>query len=221
MRLSKRRLFACVLAVMLCMAAFSMPAFAEGGDYQEYEILPEETTDPGALTPGGNLSLVDDITGDAANEKEFITVVTKNGHYFYIIIDRSAKGNNTVYFLNQVDEADLLALLSDEEKEAYQQQEPQPVVTPEPTPVPTPVPTEKPSTEPDSSSIRGTVILVLFAVLGILVFFYLRSRRNPSPKTKGAFDPEDYDYGDDEDDDDEDYANQFADYDTDSEEDGV
>jgi hypothetical protein len=65
------------------------------------------------------------------------------------------------------------------------------------------------------------VILVLFAVLGILVFFYLRSRKNPSPKTKGAFDPEDYDYGDDEDDDDEDYANQFADYDTDSEEDGV
>ena len=56
---------------------------------------------------------------------------------------------------------------------------------------------------------------------GEYVFFYLRSRKNPSPKTKGAFDPEDYDYGDDEDDDDEDYANQFADYDTDSEEDGV
>ena len=47
MKLSKRRLLACVMAVMLCMAAFSMPAFAEGGDYQEYEIPPEETTDPG------------------------------------------------------------------------------------------------------------------------------------------------------------------------------
>ena len=32
MRLSKRRLLACVLAVMLCMAAFSMPAYAGGGD---------------------------------------------------------------------------------------------------------------------------------------------------------------------------------------------
>ena len=38
MKLSKRRLLACVLAVMLCMAAFSISAYAEGGDYQEYEI---------------------------------------------------------------------------------------------------------------------------------------------------------------------------------------
>lgn len=220
MKLSKCRILACFLAVMLCMAAFSMPAYAEGGDYQEYEIPPEENTNPEVLTPEGNMTLVDDITGEAANEKEFITVVTKNGHYFYIVIDRSANGNNTVHFLNQVDEADLLALLSDEEKEAYLA-EPQPTPTPEPTPIPTPVPTEKPSTEPDTSSIRGTVILVLFAVLGILVFFYLRSRKNPSPKTKGAFDLENYDYGDDEDDDDEDYANQFVDYNTDSEEDGV
>lgn len=218
MKLSKRRLLACVLAVMLCMAAFSVNAYAEGGDYQEYEIPPEETTDPGALTPGGNMTLVDDITGDAANEKEFITVVTKNGHYFYIIIDHSAKGTNTVYFLNQVDEADLLALLSDEEKSAYEQEQ-IPVETPLPTPIPTPVPTEQPSTQPDTTSIRGTVILVLFALLGILVFFYLRSKKNPAPKTKGAFDPEDYDYGDDDDEED-DYADQFVEYDTNSEEDG-
>lgn len=220
MKLSKRRLFACLLAVMLCMAAFSIPAYAEGGNYQEYEIPPEENTNPEVLTPEGNMTLVDDITGEAANAKEFITVVTKNGNYFYIVIDRSAKGNNTVHFLNQVDESDLLALLSDEEKEAYLEEH-QPIPTPEPTPIPTPVPTETPSSEPDNNSIRGTVILVLFAVLGILVFFYLRSKKNPTPKTKGAFDPEDYDYGDDEEDDDEDYANQFVDYDTDSEEDGV
>lgn len=216
MRLSKRRLLACVLAVMLCMAAFSMPAYADGGDYQEYEIPPEETTDPGALTPGGNLTLVDDITGDAANEKEFITVVTKNGHYFYIIIDRSANGSNTVYFLNQVDEADLLALLSDEEKEAYQQQEPMPVVTPEPTPVPTPVPTEQPTETPTVSSPRGTVVLVLLALLGILVFFYLRSLRKVRPKTRGNVDLNDYDYGDE----DEDDGPEFVEYDTEAEADG-
>ena len=100
MKLSKRRILACFLAVMLCMAAFSIPAYAEGGDYQEYEIPPEENTNPEVLTPEGNMTLVDDITGEAANEKEFITVVTKNGHYFYIVIDRSDSGNNTVHFLN-------------------------------------------------------------------------------------------------------------------------
>ena len=215
MKLSKRRILACFLAVMLCMAAFSIPAYAEGGDYQEYEIPPEENTNPEVLTPEGNMTLVDDITGDAANEKEFITVVTKNGHYFYIIIDRSAKGNNTVYFLNQVDEADLLALLSDEEKEAYQQEQ-QPVVTPEPTPVPTPVPTEQPTEVPAVSSPRGTVLIVLLALLVILVFFYLRSLKKAKPKTRGNVDLDDYDYGDE----DEDDGPEFVEYDTEAEEDG-
>ena len=221
MKLSKRRLLACLFAVMLCMAAFSMNAYADGGDYQEYEIPPEETTDPEVLTPGGNLTLVDDITGEAANEKEFITVVTKNGHYFYIIIDRSASGNNTVHFLNQVDEADLLALLSDEERAAYEQEQ-QPVVTPEPTseptPVATPAPSEKPGQQQDAGTVRGTLILVLLAGAAILMFFYLRSKKSPKPRTKGNVDLDDYDYGDEDDEDDKD--SEFMEYDTEAEEDG-
>lgn len=69
-----------------------------------------------ALTPDGNLSLIDDIGSPAASGKQFITVETKNGNVFYLIIDRDDEGEETVHFLNQVDEADLMALTEDGEK---------------------------------------------------------------------------------------------------------
>jgi len=77
--------------------------------------VPPDVT-PKPLTPEGNMSLVDDIDGEASEDKQFITVVSKNGNYFYIIIDRAGDGENAVHFLNQVDEADLLALMEVEEE---------------------------------------------------------------------------------------------------------
>ena len=71
-----------------------------------------------ALTPDGNLTLIDDIGSTTAAGKQFITVETKNGNVFYLIIDRDDKGEETVHFLNQVDEADLLALMEDGENAA-------------------------------------------------------------------------------------------------------
>lgn len=71
-----------------------------------------------ALTPDGNLTLIDDIGSTTAAGKQFITVETKNGNFFYLIIDRDDKGEETVHFLNQVDEADLLALMEDGETAA-------------------------------------------------------------------------------------------------------
>ena len=68
-----------------------------------------------ALSPDGNLSLIDDIGSPDASGKQFITVESKNGNVFYLIIDRDDKGGETVHFLNQVDEADLKALTEDGE----------------------------------------------------------------------------------------------------------
>lgn len=53
-----------------------------------------------ALSPDGNLSLIDDIGSPTASGKQFITVEIKNGNVFYLIIDRDDEGEETVYFLN-------------------------------------------------------------------------------------------------------------------------
>ena len=227
MNLIRRRLFACVLAVMLCMAAFPISAFADGGDYYDYELPPNyydysqeyypqeyypdysQVYTPTPLYPDGNMSIVSDITGAAASDKEFITVVSKSGNYFFIIIDRSGNGENQVYFLNKVDEADLLSLMSEKEREQYLQTQ-QPVSSPQPTPVatspPTPVQTSQPQEpQPAIDNItRATVILGLIAVFSVVAILYLRSKKAAKPATKGSTNLDDYDFGNDDDDEEDD-----------------
>ena len=89
----------------------------------EPPIIPEETGEPVnpvsfGLTPDGNMSLQDDITDEEAESIEFLTVTTRDNHVFYIVIEHMKNGDN-VHFLNQVDNSDLMAIMSDEEVEQY------------------------------------------------------------------------------------------------------
>ena len=125
-----KKLGALLLSAALC-AGMAAPAFAFEGEAAPVEqpILPEVVEDvvtvtdetSGALTPEGNLTLVDDYhtSYSDGSGQQFITLVSKSGNTFYLVIDRNAKGQQTVHFMNLVDEADLLALMEEEDADAY------------------------------------------------------------------------------------------------------
>ncbi len=64
------------------------------------------------------MTLVDDIDGDAAEDKQFIVgEKQKAATIFTSSFDRAAEGENSVHFLNQVDESDLMAIIGEEQTE--------------------------------------------------------------------------------------------------------
>ena len=182
-----------------------------------------------ALTPEGNLSLIDDILqiesgssddDDELQQKQFITVQSKNGNYFYLVIDRSGETEN-VYFMNLVDEADLMALMeTDEEVAACSCREKCVVgsinsnceicrtnmtecvgVEAEPEPEPTEPIVEEPE-EKDSGMGGLIVILFILGAAGGGAVYWFKFKKE-KPKTSGDSDLDDYDFGEDDEDDEE------------------
>ena len=90
--------FSALCAALVLMMGLSVTAFAQGTEELPAEdatndsnVVVEETEDSPALTPDGNAALVDDF-GD---NKQLITVTTKAGNYFYILIDRANEDKET------------------------------------------------------------------------------------------------------------------------------
>ena len=149
-------------------------------------ILPTPTpvyiqTGPGqAFTQSGNMQTVDLLYASNTN-KQFITVQSRGGQTYYLIIDydKPIDEENELYetyFLNLVDERDLLSLLSEEDM-------PTPTPTPSPTPVPTQAPTPVPAqTQQDKDTGTGWLalaVLCLLAAGGAL--WFLKSRKGGAP----------------------------------------
>jgi len=240
---SKMKIISCLTAVVLCMAVFSVTAFALDRNYYasnetgtetppdfidsvviETESVELPETNNAGLTPPGNMSLIDDILQENAyvseerdlNEKQFITVQTRNGYYFYLIIDRTG-GTENVYFLNLVDEADLLALLEDGETDLT-------VATCNCTnkcmigSISTNCEVCRTNmskcigkeaiidTEPEPDRVKKSsnlLPIVLLAVGGIGGAVYWFKFHNKQPQNKGGTDLDDYDFGQEEDEEEE------------------
>ena len=247
---NKLKRLSCLLLVVLCMASFSVTAFASDGGYYasnengtetppdsidsitvstENVDLPEKEEN-NSLTPDGNLTLIDDILQkepytsdeDELQEKQFITVQSKNGNYFYLVIDRSGETEN-VYFMNLVDEADLMALI--EELEGGEAEVvtctcpdkcavgainttceicrtnmsecmgKEAVVTPEPDDT-EPEPDVDEPVQQQSSTAPLLIVLLLAAAGGGAVYWF--KFKKDKPKTSGDSDLDDYDYGQDD-----------------------
>lgn len=213
-----------LLSTMLMLSTCATPALAFADD-PEQEPAADSTepvtggVEPAPLTPEGNMTLVDDIDGEAGTDKQFIVVQSRAGHYFYIIVDRAAEGENTVHFLNQVDEADLLSLIEQEEQApavcscttkcmagavntscevcAVNMSE---CVGTAPEPEEPDTPPVEPDTpeKPEKKGGNPLMIVALLAVLGAGgAVAYLKFIKK-KPSVKGSADLDDYDYGDDD-----------------------
>ena len=96
-----KKIGALLLSVVLCIG-MAAPAFAFEGEATPVEqpVMPEVVEDvvtvtdetSGALTPEGNLTLVDDYHTDYSDGsgQQFITLVSKSGATFYLVIDRKS-----------------------------------------------------------------------------------------------------------------------------------
>ena len=192
------RITTALFAALILMGGFSIPAYANGdGDAtNDSNVKTEEKKEEKkTLTPDGNMSLIDNVKGDAAKDKEFIIVKSKGGNYFYIVIDHAAQGENTVHFLNQVDEKDLLSIIDEKSSLTAKPELPKQEQPKQETEKP------KPEEKPEKKNPAGMIAISLILILGLAggAFYYFKFLK-PKQNVKGTTDLDEFDFEDYEDD---------------------
>ena len=147
-----------------------------------------EPTEGKPFSMGGNMRTVDLLYSKATN-KQFITVQTRKGETYYLVIDYDKPLDKDgeqyeTYFLNLVDDRDLFGVVSKDEQP-----------TPEPTATPTPKPTAEPKPEAerttDSTAMMALVLLVVLIAGGAAAFVVLRKKRDAQPRYNTELDDDD------------------------------
>ena len=191
------------------MAGF-LSAFS--GMFEEPQTVP----DIHGLTPDGNLSLVDDIGPVTGEGQQFVTLVTKAGNYFYLIIDRNEKGEENVHFLNLVDERDLFTLMEEDDQNIYNERLAAEQAAKEAAEKAAQEAAEKeseadPDAEKEKESGKSRSMLPLLLIPLVIAaagggWFYVQTKKKkqavntPDPDADYADDDDDEDYGAGEDD---------------------
>ena len=198
------RITTALFAALILMGGFSIPAYANGGGEatNDSNVKTEEKKEEKTpLTPDGNMSLVDNVKGDAAKDKEFIIVKSRGGNYFYIVIDHAAQGENTVHFLNQVGEKDLLSIIDEKDSLSAKPELPKEEEKKEPE-----AEKEKPEEKTEKKNPAGMIALSLILILGLAggAFYYFKIIK-PKQNVKGSTELDEFDF--------EDYEDEFTDED--------
>ena len=132
---------------------------------------PEPTPVPRVTETDGNGYIVED-TQVLNDGKEFLTMASKDGTTFYMVIDRA--NDNEVYLLNKVDNADLMS---------FTETTPSPSPSASPTPSPTPTPSPSPSPEPEAAANEAKggispIIIILLALGTGGAIYWFKFKRN-------------------------------------------